>query len=154
MLHSQPVGRLVSHPGMLPCAPLCPCSKHAIVVADKKLGNACTIHETIRVKSAAWDDNGEGGWLAGWLAGCGFVRLRAPMLWSSIGAARACAAASGCTAAAHCNLTSVLRLSPQSFSLPSCPLFGCLTCRRAGVHHPEPHQVLPAQRRPRNHPHP
>ena len=75
MLHSQPVGRLVSHPGMLPCAPLCPCSKHAIVVADKKLGNACTIHETIRVKSAAWDDNGEGGWLAGWLAvalcGCG-----------------------------------------------------------------------------------
>ncbi|KAL4423494.1 hypothetical protein ABPG77_003627 [Micractinium sp. CCAP 211/92] len=33
-------------------------SKHAIVVADKKLGGACTIHETIRVKSAAWDDNG------------------------------------------------------------------------------------------------
>ncbi|KAI7840084.1 hypothetical protein COHA_006214 [Chlorella ohadii] len=32
-------------------------SKHAIVVADKKLGNSCTIHETIRVKSAAWDDN-------------------------------------------------------------------------------------------------
>jgi len=37
------------------------CSKHAIVVADKKLGNSCTIHETIRVKSAAWDDNGAGG---------------------------------------------------------------------------------------------
>ncbi|KAL4859696.1 Coatomer subunit alpha-3 [Chlorella vulgaris] len=33
-------------------------SKHAIVVADKKLGGSCTIHETIRVKSAAWDDNG------------------------------------------------------------------------------------------------
>ena len=27
--------------------------------ADKKLGNACTVHETIRVKSAAWDDAGE-----------------------------------------------------------------------------------------------
>lgn len=33
-------------------------SKHAIVIADKKLGNAQTVHETIRVKSAAWDDNG------------------------------------------------------------------------------------------------
>lgn len=33
-------------------------SKHAIVVADKKLGDAVTVHETIRVKSAAWDDNG------------------------------------------------------------------------------------------------
>ena len=27
--------------------------------ADKKLGNSCTVHETIRVKSAAWDDAGE-----------------------------------------------------------------------------------------------
>ena len=36
------------------------------MVADKKLGNSCTIHETIRVKSAAWDDTGEG-----WCAGCG-----------------------------------------------------------------------------------
>jgi hypothetical protein len=51
-------------PPLRPCLLHCPaCSKHAIVVADKKLGNACTIHETIRVKSAAWDDNG--GWL--WL---------------------------------------------------------------------------------------
>lgn len=33
-------------------------SKHAIIIANKKLGNANTIHETIRVKSAAWDDNG------------------------------------------------------------------------------------------------
>lgn len=33
-------------------------SKHAIVIADKKLGNAQTVHETIRVKSAAWDDSG------------------------------------------------------------------------------------------------
>ncbi|KAK9804455.1 hypothetical protein WJX73_003595 [Symbiochloris irregularis] len=33
-------------------------SKHAIVIADRKLANACTVHETIRVKSAAWDDNG------------------------------------------------------------------------------------------------
>jgi coatomer protein complex subunit alpha (xenin) len=33
-------------------------SKHAIVIADKKLGNAQTVHETIRVKSAAWDDQG------------------------------------------------------------------------------------------------
>ncbi|KAG1674856.1 hypothetical protein FOA52_015244 [Chlamydomonas sp. UWO 241] len=33
-------------------------SKHAIIIADKKLQNAQTVHETIRVKSAAWDDNG------------------------------------------------------------------------------------------------
>lgn len=33
-------------------------SKHAIVIADKKLQNAQTVHETIRVKSASWDDNG------------------------------------------------------------------------------------------------
>lgn len=33
-------------------------SKHAIVVADKKLGESATVHETIRVKSAAWDDHG------------------------------------------------------------------------------------------------
>lgn len=33
-------------------------SKHAIIIADKKLGNAQTVHETIRVKSAAWDDSG------------------------------------------------------------------------------------------------
>lgn len=33
-------------------------SKHAIVVADKRLGGAVTIHETIRIKSAAWDDAG------------------------------------------------------------------------------------------------
>ncbi|GAX83376.1 hypothetical protein CEUSTIGMA_g10801.t1 [Chlamydomonas eustigma] len=32
--------------------------KHAIIIADKKLGGAQTVHETIRVKSAAWDDNG------------------------------------------------------------------------------------------------
>ena len=31
--------------------------KHAIVIADKKLQNAQTVHETIRVKSAAWDDS-------------------------------------------------------------------------------------------------
>ena len=28
-------------------------SKHAIVIADKKLGNAQTVHETIRVKVGA-----------------------------------------------------------------------------------------------------
>ncbi|KAG0449917.1 hypothetical protein HPP92_027024 [Vanilla planifolia] len=33
-------------------------SKHAIVIANKKLVHRCTLHETIRVKSAAWDDNG------------------------------------------------------------------------------------------------
>ncbi|MEW5314346.1 MAG: hypothetical protein WDW38_005854 [Sanguina aurantia] len=33
-------------------------SKHAIIIADKKLGNAQTVHETIRVKSAAWDESG------------------------------------------------------------------------------------------------
>ncbi|XP_019152993.1 PREDICTED: coatomer subunit alpha-2-like [Ipomoea nil] len=32
--------------------------KHSIVIADKKLVNRCTLHETIRVKSGAWDDNG------------------------------------------------------------------------------------------------
>ena len=33
-------------------------SKHAIVIADRRLGNAVTIHETIRIKSASWDDAG------------------------------------------------------------------------------------------------
>ncbi|KAK4342492.1 hypothetical protein RND71_038308 [Anisodus tanguticus] len=33
-------------------------SKHSIVIADKKLVHRCTLHETIRVKSGAWDDNG------------------------------------------------------------------------------------------------
>ncbi|RZC55738.1 hypothetical protein C5167_014589 [Papaver somniferum] len=33
-------------------------SKHAIVIASKKLVHRCTLHETIRVKSGAWDDNG------------------------------------------------------------------------------------------------
>lgn len=33
-------------------------SKHNVVVADAKLGSAATVHETIRVKSAAWTDNG------------------------------------------------------------------------------------------------
>ncbi|XP_050227134.1 coatomer subunit alpha-2-like [Mercurialis annua] len=33
-------------------------SKHAIVIASKKLAHQCTLHETIRVKSGAWDDNG------------------------------------------------------------------------------------------------
>ena len=33
-------------------------SKHAIVLADKKLGHAATVHETIRVKSGAWDEHG------------------------------------------------------------------------------------------------
>ncbi|XP_072987675.1 coatomer subunit alpha-3-like [Typha latifolia] len=33
-------------------------SKHAIVIANKKLVHCCTLHETIRVKSGAWDENG------------------------------------------------------------------------------------------------
>ncbi|KAI5683116.1 hypothetical protein M9H77_04344 [Catharanthus roseus] len=33
-------------------------SKHSIVIADKRLTHRCTLHETIRVKSGAWDDNG------------------------------------------------------------------------------------------------
>ncbi|QHN78640.1 Coatomer subunit [Arachis hypogaea] len=33
-------------------------SKHAIIIASKKLVHQCTLHETIRVKSGAWDDNG------------------------------------------------------------------------------------------------
>ncbi|KAK4390745.1 Coatomer subunit alpha-1 [Sesamum angolense] len=33
-------------------------SKHSIVIADKKLVHRCTLHETIRVKSGAWDGNG------------------------------------------------------------------------------------------------
>ncbi|CAL8462821.1 g2355 [Coccomyxa elongata] len=33
-------------------------SKHAIIIANKRLGQASTVHETIRVKSAAWDDSG------------------------------------------------------------------------------------------------
>ncbi|XP_017615248.1 coatomer subunit alpha-1-like [Gossypium arboreum] len=33
-------------------------SKHTIVITNKKLVHRCTLHETIRVKSGAWDDNG------------------------------------------------------------------------------------------------
>ncbi|KAG2586351.1 coatomer subunit alpha-3-like [Panicum virgatum] len=33
-------------------------SKHAIIIANKKLVHRCTLHETIRVKSGAWDENG------------------------------------------------------------------------------------------------
>ncbi|ESQ53157.1 hypothetical protein EUTSA_v10024240mg [Eutrema salsugineum] len=33
-------------------------SKHTIIIATKKLVHQCTLHETIRVKSGAWDDNG------------------------------------------------------------------------------------------------
>ncbi|XP_057816262.2 coatomer subunit alpha-1 [Cryptomeria japonica] len=33
-------------------------SKHAIIITSKKLVHRCTLHETIRVKSGAWDDNG------------------------------------------------------------------------------------------------
>ncbi|KAJ8446344.1 hypothetical protein Cgig2_005875 [Carnegiea gigantea] len=33
-------------------------SKHSIIIANKKLEHRCTLHETIRVKSGAWDDCG------------------------------------------------------------------------------------------------
>eukprot|EP00051_Salpingoeca_urceolata_P033954 m.22896 g.22896 ORF g.22896 m.22896 type:complete len:1318 (-) comp6997_c0_seq1:3-3956(-) len=33
-------------------------SKHTITVCDRKLNQICSIHETIRVKSAAWEENG------------------------------------------------------------------------------------------------
>ncbi|GJN09183.1 hypothetical protein PR202_ga27165 [Eleusine coracana subsp. coracana] len=33
-------------------------SKHVVVIASKKLVHRCTLHETIRVKSGAWDENG------------------------------------------------------------------------------------------------
>ncbi|KAF5730128.1 coatomer subunit alpha-1 [Tripterygium wilfordii] len=33
-------------------------SKHAIIIASKKLVHQCTLQETIRVKSGAWDDKG------------------------------------------------------------------------------------------------
>jgi len=33
-------------------------SKHAIVIANRRLNHLCTVHETIRVKSGAWDDFG------------------------------------------------------------------------------------------------
>eukprot|EP00252_Welwitschia_mirabilis_P021041 TRINITY_DN5284_c0_g1_i1.p1 TRINITY_DN5284_c0_g1~~TRINITY_DN5284_c0_g1_i1.p1 ORF type:complete len:1221 (-),score=281.99 TRINITY_DN5284_c0_g1_i1:440-4102(-) len=33
-------------------------SKHAIIIASKKLVHRCTLHETIRVKGGAWDENG------------------------------------------------------------------------------------------------
>ncbi|KAM0887483.1 hypothetical protein ACQ4PT_029000 [Festuca glaucescens] len=33
-------------------------SKHAVVIASKKLVHRSTLHETIRVKSGAWDENG------------------------------------------------------------------------------------------------
>lgn len=33
-------------------------SKHSIIIASKKLVHQCTLHETIRVKSGAWDESG------------------------------------------------------------------------------------------------
>ncbi|PPR87639.1 hypothetical protein GOBAR_AA33049 [Gossypium barbadense] len=33
-------------------------SKHSIIITNKKLVHKCTLHETIRVKSGAWDENG------------------------------------------------------------------------------------------------
>ncbi|XP_057975829.1 coatomer subunit alpha-2-like [Malania oleifera] len=33
-------------------------SKHSVIIASKKLVHRCTLHETIRVKSGAWDENG------------------------------------------------------------------------------------------------
>ncbi|KIJ32143.1 hypothetical protein M422DRAFT_266074 [Sphaerobolus stellatus SS14] len=33
-------------------------SKHTITIANKTLGQSCLIHETIRIKSGAWDDAG------------------------------------------------------------------------------------------------
>ncbi|KAG9449882.1 hypothetical protein H6P81_009847 [Aristolochia fimbriata] len=33
-------------------------SKHAIVIANKRLVHRCTLHETTRVKSGGWDDSG------------------------------------------------------------------------------------------------
>ena len=33
-------------------------SKHSIIIASKKLVHQCTLHETIRVKSGAWDETG------------------------------------------------------------------------------------------------
>ncbi|XP_077221600.1 coatomer subunit alpha-1-like [Tasmannia lanceolata] len=33
-------------------------SKHAIIIASKKLVHRCTLHETISVKSGTWDENG------------------------------------------------------------------------------------------------
>ncbi|KAK6916617.1 WD40 repeat [Dillenia turbinata] len=33
-------------------------SKHTIIITNKKLVHQCTLHETIRVKSGAWDENG------------------------------------------------------------------------------------------------
>ncbi|MCO5552717.1 hypothetical protein L7F22_006234 [Adiantum nelumboides] len=35
-------------------------SKHAIIIATKKLEHKCTLHETIRVKSGAWDESNVG----------------------------------------------------------------------------------------------
>ncbi|CAL9228610.1 unnamed protein product [Arabidopsis halleri] len=33
-------------------------SKHSIIIASKKLEQQCSLHETIRVKSGVWDENG------------------------------------------------------------------------------------------------
>lgn len=33
-------------------------SKHAVVLSNRKLQHSCTVHETIRVKSGAWDESG------------------------------------------------------------------------------------------------
>jgi coatomer subunit alpha len=54
-LQTPPVKYIVWNSNMTQVALL---SKHAIILADAKLKNNCTVHETIRVKSAAWSDAG------------------------------------------------------------------------------------------------
>ncbi|XP_042477803.1 coatomer subunit alpha-1-like [Macadamia integrifolia] len=54
-LHS-PFIRYIAWSNDMECVALL--SKHAIVIATKKLIHQCTVHETIRIKSGAWDDNG------------------------------------------------------------------------------------------------
>ncbi|EPS70817.1 hypothetical protein M569_03938, partial [Genlisea aurea] len=54
-LQAPSVRYVVWSPDMESVSLLC---KHSIIIADKKLVHRCTLHETIRVKSGGWDDNG------------------------------------------------------------------------------------------------
>jgi len=54
-ISTPPVKYVVWNSDLSQVAFLC---KHAIVISDKKLSQCHTIHESIRVKSGAWDDSG------------------------------------------------------------------------------------------------
>ena len=81
-------------------------------------------------------------WVAGWALT--YMRLSVVEAWRMLGGSRRLcrARAPRCIACSRAKEVS-----------PPTPTPTTVAPRRACLHHPEPHQVLPAQRRPRHHPH-